>query len=205
MGKVVLIDGMDGSGKSTLIGELLVELSEERGKSITHQTFPSHHRAVGAMIRDCFIGRENIDERAMLPLFIADGLDLDPELVEKRDKSDFLVLDRHPMVTTWAYQAPQHSIATLAAMTNPENFEVVPDVVFILDVPAEVAMERREKRKAQTNELFEKGLEHTEILRSRYLAFAAMYEDNRPIAVLDGTLSTEELVAIVVGIIDEPL
>lgn len=203
MGKVVLIDGMDGSGKSTLVGRLLGEL-EKRERSIEHQAFPSHHGAVGRLIRECFISKQEVDERAMLPLFIADGLDIDPQLVEKRDRSDFLILDRHPMVTTWAYQGPQHSIATLAAMTNPENFEVVPDVVFILDVPAEVAMERRGKRAGESNELFEKGLEHTEMLRSRYRAFAGMYEDNRPIAILDGTLSTEELVAIVVEIVDGP-
>jgi len=201
MGIAIVIDGMDGSGKTTLVRALELEL-EKRGRVVDHQAFPTHEGIVGSMIREIFKTPEVVDEKAMLPLFVADGMDFDQRLVQRLEACDFLICDRHPMVTTWAYQAGQHSVATLAAMTNPGAFDFIPDAVFILDVPPEIAIHRRTKRGEEANPMFEKDMEHTNDLRMRYQAFASMYANNGPVVLLDGTLSTQELVSGICSMVD---
>lgn len=201
MGIAIVIDGMDGSGKTTLVRAVKAAL-EAQGKVVDCQAFPTHEGAVGSLIRKCFSDPSLVNERGMLALFIADGMDYDDNLVERLDKCDVLICDRHPMITTWAYQLDQHSVEALASMTAPENFDFDPSVIFIVDVPPDVAMERRSTRGGDVNPLFEKGIEHTEMLRTRYQAFSVLCDGNRPIGVLDGTLPTEELADIVIGVLD---
>ena len=204
-GKIVLFEGADGSGKSTLLNEVQKALT--RKKMTSRQfAFPSKEGLIGKLIREKLFTRhaELEDQRAMLYLMLADALDQDVKVNSWRWDFDWVLLDRHGMVSAWAYQADDgHTVATLAAATDPSIYAAAPDLIFILDVPAEVAIERRRQRDLEPNTLFEKDLAHAEKLRSRYAAYAGMYVDSGPIILLDGTLPTAELVVQVLQILDE--
>lgn len=203
-GQIVLFEGMDGSGKSTLV-EAMKERLRLRDQPAASFAFPSKDGVLGSFIREELFTGHNVleDDRSMLHLMIADALDVDKRVACLRYEFDWVLLDRHATVSAWAYQAQDHTVATIAAVTDPYLFETAPDVVFILDVPAQVALERRAQRELEPNPLFEKDLEHANTLRSRYAAYAGMYTNTGPVVILDGTLSTTELVAQVLQVLDE--
>lgn len=202
MDGVFLFEGMDGSGKTTLVKSVFDAL-EARGDEVGDLRYPSN-APIGRFICDnLFTGKEEVDPRAMLPLMVADGMDMDRTLEAYRQTYKYVLLDRHPMVSTWIYQLDDHPLAVISGMASAGVFKVLPKIVFILDVPAEVAMERRGKRQEEANPLFEKDLEHTSEIRGRYTAYYALNRGNGPFVLLDGTLSTEELTGLVLRILDE--
>ena len=204
-GRIILFEGMDGSGKTTL-AEAMREHLNACDLNVKGFAFPSHAGFVGGMIREqLFTKRMELEsDRAMLHLMLADAYDQDEKVAAWRHDFDWVVLDRHGMVSGWAYQAGDgHTVATLAAVTDPDLFSAAPDVIFILDVPGEVALERRQQRSLEPNPLFEKDLAHAEVLRSRYAAYAGMYTNTGPVVLLDGTLPVTELVAQVLQVLDE--
>ena len=205
-GRIILFEGMDGSGKSTLVKAVEAHLHSEEGGYYRAKTFafPSLNGALGSFIREEIFTKsiELESQQAMLHLMLADAYDQDENVASWRQDFDWVLLDRHGMVSAWAYQAPDHTVATVAAVTDPNLFEAAPDVIFILDVPAEVALERRAQRNLEPNPLFEKDLAHAEQLRSRYAAYAGMYTNTGPVVLLDGTLPVPELLGQVLQVLD---
>lgn len=200
---IVLFEGMDGSGKSTVLKAVAFAL-EEQGQVVAEHAFPSHTGPIGRFIRDeLFTGKQKVEESAMLYLMQADGLDRDPKVADLDEESNYVLLDRHPTVSAWAYQLDEHLVSTLATAASPTNYEVYPAIIFIVDVPAEVSMERRKKRGEPTNELFEKDLERANVIRSRYAGFAGMNSGYGPVMMIDGTLPVDELVSLVLETLDE--
>ena len=198
---IVLFEGMDGAGKSSLIEEIWAVLNKRGDETVT-RALPSNDHAIGRFLRESiFTGDVTVAPEAMMHLMVADALDCDG-VVEALSKKCHVLLDRHPMVSAWAYQVDDTPIEVLASATAPHNFTAQPDLIFILDVPPEVAMERRKKRGLEDNPLFEKDLEHARTLRCRYAAWAERYEDRRPVVCLDGTLTIGELVKQVLEIMD---
>jgi dTMP kinase len=196
---IVLFEGMDGSGKSTLVKEV-AEALDAKGKTVRIQPFPSKDGPVGQFIREAiFTGEVVVDERAMLHLMVADALDLDAKVLKWNSEYDFVLLDRHSIISAWAYQLGSHTPAAVASVASPDLFMALPEAIFVLDVPETVAMERREARSDEANPLYEKDLEATHALRSRYLAVQAIFAMNAPIMIVDATMSLEVLTSSIVA------
>lgn len=102
------------------------------------------------------------------------------------------------MISAWAYQLGPHTPSGVAALASPSLFENLPSTIFILDVPEEVAMERRSARGEKANPLYEKGIEYTRSLRARYMAVQAIFAENAPVMTIDGSKPTELLTEIIV-------
>ena len=187
-GRRIIIEGMDGTGKSTLAKAL----SEKLNAHLV--AMPSHDGEAGKLIRRCFTGEAKLDDRAMLPLFVADAVDREPVLIQMQTEKD-VVLDRHTMVSAWAYQMEHHTVSRVDAMTQPEAFGT-PFVIFILDLEPEAALERQRARTGKAVDvLYEKDdLEYVSRLRQRYIAYAMMHERSM---ILDASYSTEELVDVI--------
>ena len=200
-GKVVLFEGMDGAGKSTLV-KAVQAAYEAKAYGVRVLPFPSHDGAVGNFIRSkIFTGEEVVDGKAMAPLMLADAIDCEGMMIEARNECDVVLVDRHTIVSMWAYQLGHWPVAAVARLGDPAWFEVLPDVVFILDVPAEVAVERMRARGGEVNPLYEKGTEYAELLRERYACWAGLHATNAPVCILDGTKATSTLVAEVLDVI----
>lgn len=195
---IVLFEGMDGTGKSTLVKSVAVAL-DAAGKTSRIQMFPSKDGPIGQFIREAlFTGEAKVDERAMLPLFLADALDFDKKIGKWRQEFDFVLLDRHCIVSSWAYQLGPHTPSGVAALSSPTLFENLPDAIFILDAPEEEVMKRRKAREGEVNPLYEKGIEYTRTLRSRYMAVHSIFAENAPVMMVDATKPTDLLTEIIV-------
>lgn len=195
MGMVVLFEGMDGTGKSTLVRTVAQGL-DARGKTVQVQAFPTRDGAIGQFIRQAlFTGEATVDERAMLPLMVADAIDFDAKLEKWSQEFDFLLLDRHSIISAWAYQLGPHSHDAVAAFASPTLFRCLPDAIFVLDAEPDVVMERVQARSESVNPLYERGVEYAMKLRSRYLATVALFADTVPIMTVDSGLNSPDFLS----------
>lgn len=195
---IVLFEGMDGTGKSTLV-KSVAEALDASGKTSRIQAFPSKEGPIGQFIREAlFTGEATVDERAMLPLFLADALDYDKKIGQWDQEFDFVLLDRHCMISAWPYQLGPHTPTAVASLASPTLFSNLPSAIFILDAPEEEVMKRRESRDSKANPLYEKGMEYTRALRSRYMAVHSIFAENAPIMMIDATKPTDLLTEIIV-------
>lgn len=195
MGRLVVFDGIDGSGKSTTATKVVAAL-DERDKTVFRTAFPTHKGPVGALIRSTFTQNVAIDERAMLHLFIADALDHDHAIRGTLREFDFVLLDRHPVMSGFAYQLETWGVEEFFNIAQAPKMKT-PDHLFIFDVEPVIAHERVQKRAGEKNLRYEKDdLDYIRRLRNRYMS---LYWANQPESILiDGSGDQDENAQMIV-------
>jgi len=150
-GLFIVIEGIDGTGKSTQ-SKLLKSALEAAGHSVTLDFEPSNG-PYGKMLRDSAItGRLSPQEE--LDLFHKDRRQhVDELILPELKKGNIVILDRY-YYSTMAYQGQRGFDRAEIRATN-EAFAPKPDLLFILDLPVEIALERIGVRGDTANE-FEK-------------------------------------------------
>lgn len=203
VGGLWVFDGPDGSGKSTLCRAVAATLD---GFNIKNKVlaFPSHQGEIGKLIRRVLTGQAHVELDAMMHLFIADGLDHELQITQWRNEGYEVLLDRHTIVTGWAYQLEHHPIADLLQAQVGQMFQA-PSCAFISDVPTAVSSERiKERNKRATDAphlIYEKpyDAEYQERLRRRYTAYAIVAQ--HPVGIIDGTKPLADNIRSVLSII----
>lgn len=207
MSKRIVIEGMDGTGKSTIAREVVERLLGLRisAKLVAYPT----DGAVGRFVRSILSGQTQIASiKAMLPLFIADAVDQEHVVGGYLDRDYHIVMDRHPMVSAFAFQVDHHAGHNILHAYHA--FELSkPDLLFILDAPAEVAFDRCKGRGKYEDAIYKESLENLQRLRSRYRDIATTPHPARPEGpgsrgpqrtwLVDGTLPLEEVVQFIVS------
>lgn len=182
-GKYVLFEGPDGSGKSTL-AKMLTRALANAGEDVRAFAFPGRESAIGNLIRDTFEGKATVNPGAMMWLFVAEGKDLEPQIRQRVADGKWTIADRHTMVSGRVYQGEVHGVDRVDQVTQPAHF-IVPDRIYIVDVPAQVAMERRNARGEARNMPYEpEKLERLEAMCKAYLAQREHFASS---VILDGT------------------
>lgn len=182
-GKYVVFEGPDGSGKTSLSKMLLAALAKA-GEHVRALAFPSNESAVGRLIRETFVGRTSISPEAMMWLFVADGKDVEPQIRNHVKEGDWIICDRHTMISGLVYQGEVHGRDRVDSVTLPANF-TVPDRIYLVDVPAHVAMERRKGRGEARNVLYEP--EQLDRLDSMCRAYRDLGQRFASSVILDGS------------------
>lgn len=164
----IVFEGIDGSGKSTQ-AKRLAERLEAEGKEV-HLTFEPTNYRVGSILRRVLRGEEAADEHTIAALFLADRLDhihnAEYGMLGMLERGVTVICDRY-YYSSYAYHS-QHMDMDWVIQANSLAAEALrPDVVFFMDTPAQVAMERIRGARAQT-EHYEQ-LETLEAVRQNYL------------------------------------
>ena len=194
-GKYVCIEGTDGSGKSTLARSICQYL-EDRGRSAVYRWFPSDN-PVGALIRSSLRGDVLLDQKAYLYLFCADGLQANGEIEHHLELGRHVICDRHPTLSGRVFQVDHHEVEIVDQIYDfaTDDGVLVPDYLFVLDVPADVSLARMEKREKYKDVVFESDdLERIAELRRRYMVLADRYNAT----ILSGELDPEALIERVI-------
>lgn len=198
----IVVDGIDGSGKSTLARAVSARLMAE-GKDVLLTREPTRGPH-GAKLRQRATTGERFAPAEELALFALDRLHHLDRLIRPAIALDhWVVCDRY-VYSTIAYQgergisAGEVRTAHFPSFSRPKRVIDVPDVLFIVDVPVDVAMERIGRRGVP--DAFEQR-ETLERVRERFLAplpdgFGC------PVFMLDGTLPPGDLVEIAMGCIE---
>lgn len=203
-GRCIVFEGPDGSGKSTLCRAVLDHYSFQ-AKMKTKPTlwsirYPTHTTAPGKLIHHIFSGVVTVDPKTMLYLLLADFVEMSVRLKPQLTDDALVIVDRHPLVSGWAYQTETYTLEDVLACQRRHDIDGF-DLVFILDVPAAVSEERLSARKTRRNAMYEvQDPLYQERLRDRYRAYAAMHPQHT--VLLDGTQPIETLVKQVTDRID---
>ncbi len=179
--KYIAIEGMDGSGKTTQ-AKMLADFLKKQGFKVLSVTEPSKS-ALGKMISGKLI-REKYSPEAVALAFSCDRMiHFDETVRPALEKYDYIITDRS-YISSLAYQPLQGVRFEWVRELN--RYVMKPDLIFLLDIPAVVFMQRRGKTKV----IFENH-EFQKKLRQAYLALPKRL--NEDFIVVDGTKGIDEL------------
>lgn len=137
-GRLIVFEGIDGTGKSTHIGHLRKYL-EEQGLEVV-QSFEPTRGTWGRMLRDSALtGRLSVEEE--VDLFLKDRKEhVETLIAPALARGAWVLLDRY-YLSMMAYQGARGVDTSMIRSAN-EAFAPVPDAVLWLDIPVAVALER---------------------------------------------------------------
>lgn len=188
-GRFIVLEGPDGSGKSTQAERLGIRLAET-GRETLLLREPGGTR-LGERIRAILLDPDLAETgvRAELFLFMACRAQLVEEVIRPALARGAVVICDRFLLSTRIYQGrvgglPDEAIQSVAAIATGG---LRPDRTVVIDVPAAIGLERvgeaRDRMEAR-------GLDFHQKVRQGYLDMAA--EDDR-IVVLDGTRPPDEV------------
>lgn len=137
-GKLIVIEGIDGSGKSTCAKNLAEKLNSINIKTI--YTFEPTHSHYGAKLRDGMLS-EDLDAEEELLLFVKDRKEHIEYMIKPAlEEGYFIILDRY-FYSSIAYQGAK-GIDINQIINMHKDFIVKPDIVFIFHLPIDIALNR---------------------------------------------------------------
>lgn len=191
-GKFIVLEGIDGSGKSSQIGPLVKRL-EGLGLPCRADREPTGG-PVGSLIRQIFTGRVTADNRVIAALYAADRID---HLVNEVDglcaaigKGITVVSDRY-YFSSYAYHSVDMDMEWVIQANSVSAGLLRPTLTVFLDVPVEAALERIHKNRF-VEEIFDR---EDRLRKTRELYFKAFdrLKDVENVAVVDGSGTPEEV------------
>jgi dTMP kinase len=198
VGKLLVIEGIDGAGKNTVARAVTAAL-QERGGSVARFAFPRYDADVHAeLARDALYGRagdlgESVHGMALM--FALDRRAAAAELRAALGAHDVVLVDRY-VASNAAYgaarlhQDAQGEFVEWVRATEVERFGIpVPDRQLLLAVPEDVAAGRAERREREDPGRGRDAFESDDLLQKRtaavYAQLAALSWVS-PWTVLDG-------------------
>lgn len=137
-GKLIVIEGIDGSGKSTCAKNLAEKLNSINIKTI--YTFEPTHSHYGAKLRDGMLS-EDLDAEEELLLFVKDRKEHIEYMIKPAlEEGYFIILDRY-FYSSIAYQGAK-GIDINRIINMHKDFIINPDIVFIFHLPIDIALNR---------------------------------------------------------------
>ena len=189
-GKFVVFEGIDGSGKGTILvrtAEWLFNSSKEFDKIlITREpTFSGAGKQVRKMLQS---DQEPLSKaKRLLQLYLEDRKEHLERVIKPALQLGSIVLCDRYKYSTICYQQAQ-GIPVEKIISLHERM-LVPDLVLVLDVEPRIALQRIRLSRSSI-EKFEKGF-FLEELRENYLALKKLLP-KEPIRVIDASASIEE-------------
>lgn len=187
--RFVVLDGIDGCGKSTQAERLAAHLGRETGRPVRHLREPGSTR-LGEGLRALLLGREFAPTaRVEALLFAAARAQMLFELVEPAlAAGEHVVCERfHP--STFAYQATAGGLpeGDVLALLQRWAGSPAPDLVVWLDLAPELAAVRRGRAQ---DRIEDRGLEFQRAVGSGYARYAELVPG---VARIDASRSADEV------------
>jgi len=148
-GKLIVFEGIDGTGKTSQLKALAAYL-EEQGHVVTATREPSDG-PYGKKIRALFTQRHTLTLEEELGLFIADRMDHVQEVILPALKQGKIVLTDRYYFSTAAYQGAEGGDPE--SIIEQNSFAPTPDLVVLLTITVAESIRRiQEQRQDQLND-----------------------------------------------------
>lgn len=205
-GRFISLEGPDGSGKSTVIRGLQKAL-QERGVDVITTREPGGS-PIAEQIREVILNVNNtaMDGRTEALLYAASRRQhLVDTIIPTLDKGQWVLSDRF-VDSSLAYQGvarqiPQEEVWTINQFAIEGQ---LPDLTLLLDVPAEVGLERIQKARGQRqyDRLDRESLNFHQKVRQAFLDLAA---ENDRIVLIDANMTYDAVIERCLEVIAERL
>jgi len=188
-GKLITLEGIDGSGKST-VAKKLQDNPEIRDFEPVFTREPTRGTLTGSAVEKAI--QSDTDQLAELFLFTADHAEHLAKLVKPALESGKSVISDRYSDSRYAYQG----VTLKTYLENPlewvknlhRNWTVVPDLTFLFDISPEISVKRCGKRGDQSK--FEK-IEFLRSVREIFLRLAD--EDPDRFIIIDASLPPKKV------------
>lgn len=167
IGKIIVIEGSDGTGKETQ-AKMLKENLEKLGHTVGTLSFPRYtSETVGGRLLYHTIKSEHADKYMLSTvtpysaslLYVMDRVESKPLIQELLEKYEYVIMDRYYTANLLHQGAKFEDTLErnkfLDTMYNIETIQLeIPkaDIVFYLTLPLQVTLSRMEKRRIETGE-----------------------------------------------------
>lgn len=174
----IVIEGIDGAGKSTQT-ELLLKFFKKQKRKTSYYKFPQYQKNVyGRLIADFLAGKlgslDKVNPYLISLAYALDRASVRDQILKDKKSGKLIVVDRYS-ASNKAYQAPrlnkaeqERFISWLDDLDYKVNHNVAEDLNILLDIPVHKALELINERKKDLLEK-ESQLEET---RKIYLKLA---------------------------------
>lgn len=193
MGKLILIEGTDCSGKETQSKKLIERLNENGYKAI-YYSFPNYDTPTGKIIGGPYLGKEyicksyfeegatNVNAKVASLYYAADRLYNINDIYKLLEEDYIIILDRY-IVSNMAHQGGK----ILDNKKRNEMYEFIeeleyellglpkPDETILLHMPYSFACELKKNRNNDTLDDHEKDVEHLKNAEKSYLELKDKY------------------------------
>lgn len=193
-GKLIVLEGIDGSGTTTQTARLTAALAALGHR--VHATREPSHGPIGQLLRQILGGAHApVDPAAIALLFAADRVDhLAREVVPRLAEGVHVVSDRY-LLSSYAYQ----TIEVDRALVVSANARARPaDLTLLLDVPASVAAARRRAR-GGPEELFDAHAFQEKVAAAYLREADLLARTGEPVVMLDGSADPDTVFAAILG------
>ena len=186
-GAIIVLDGIDGSGKTT-ISKLLLDYLKEHGREVFYLSEPNESSDTGKLIESMLRKRDSnkVKTNKWVELFTKNRKESEKTIKESLNNGKIVILDRY-YYSTLAYQ-----LEPINWQAYSEQF-IKPDIVFILDVDEKIGIARVKYKYEKTKEkmaYFEKEKILKEV-RRKFLAIPQFLKDN--IKIIDSSREIKDV------------
>jgi len=192
MNKLIVFEGIDGSGKTTALNSLAQWLSNQ-GENVA-TTFQPGGTEIGQKIRNLLVDakQSRSTPKAELLLFLADRAHhVETVIKPALERGDWVICDRYTY-STIAYQSAGRGIEEdISELLDFAECGVKPSTVFFIDTPPSVAAERLAIRKGDLSCFDAEKLTFHNAVSASFKAQADEFKDQ--FITIDGTQSIEDV------------
>lgn len=206
MGRFIVIEGLDGTGKTTQIKNLAAYL-EKKGEKV-HITAEPTAGETGKLCRRVLSGELSASPWASAALFLADRIQHNTEPasgIRKLLQDGFTVISDRYYYSTFAYQGFETELSWILNAHYNCPLITKPDLVLFLTMPVERCLERiNANRAAEEIEIYENSAALTKISRQFDFVFEKI-KDRENIVYIDADGSIEQVAERICSAVEESL
>ena len=192
-GKFIVIEGLDGSGKSTQI-QRLAETLKQRGEKVYFTAEPTEFET-GAYLRRILSESQEKNMYLQAALFLADRLEhiTHPEFGIKRylNEGYTVICDRY-YYSSFAYQGTATDMNWVMDINLNCQEMLTPDLCIFLDVNPDTCKDRID-RVREKPELYEKDIQLMREIRQNFLSVLDRLASTQTIAIIDANRGLEDV------------
>lgn len=196
-GKFIVIEGLDGSGKSAQV-DLVIDYLKNQGKDIVVTKEPTTDSEAGRKIKQALRKEIIVEPLELQGLYVQDRKEhLENKVIPALKEGKFVVSSRYAF-STFAYGYSDGLDVDLLIKMN-DNF-LLPDLTIIVDVSPESCVKRIESR-GEEKELFEQKEKLTKV-NEIYKKTPQMFEN---VAMVNGENPIPQVFEEIKKIINEKI
>jgi len=194
-GKFIVVEGLDGSGKSAQV-DLVIDYLKQKDKEVIVTKEPTVESEAGRKVKQALRGEIVVEPLELQKLYVQDRKEhLQNKVIPALKNGKFVVSSRYSF-STFAYGYSDGLDTDLLIKLNEEF--LLPDLTIIVDVNPESCIERIEGR-GEPKELFEKKEKLTRV-NDFYKKIPEMFEN---VFVVNGEKAIPEVFEEIKKIIEK--